>query len=280
MNIDTLSLHAFIAVAETNSFTQAGLIVGRTQSAISQQITKLELQIGKALFARGKKLTLTPDGEIFLSYAKRIFALHKETIDHFKQPDLEGEVRFGLPEDFASAFLSDVLVAFARIHPRVMLNIECDLTLNLFERFKQQEFDLVLIKMHRPENFPNGLDIWSEKLEWVGDINLVHLHKSIPLVLSPQPCIYRLRAINALNNMHRKWHIVFSSQSYASTLAAVKAGLGITVLPNKMIPESLHAIRTQHLPLLEDTHVSLIKHQHNNSAINSFEEFVVKKLRH
>lgn len=157
MSIDTITLQCFIAVAETGSFTKAAERVGRTQSAISQQMTKLENLLGKSLLLRGKTFALTPEGEIFLGYARQIFALHREAMDRFKEPELEGEVRFGLPENFATVYLSEVLAEFSRIHPRILLNIECDLTLNLFERFKKKQFDLVLVKMNRPEDFPNGL---------------------------------------------------------------------------------------------------------------------------
>ncbi|MDA1056920.1 MAG: LysR family transcriptional regulator [Proteobacteria bacterium] len=280
MTIDTITLQCFIAVAETGSFTKAAETVGRSQSAISQQITKLENLLGKQLFVRGKNFSLTHEGEIFLGYARRIFALHREAIDRFKVPELEGELRFGLPENFASVFLSDVLADFSRIHPRIMLKIECDLTLNLYEKFKNKEFDLVLVKMNRPQDFPNGLDVWSEPLKWVGDSNLIDQTKPTPLVLSPQPCVYRASAIKSLEKKGRAWRLVFSSPSYAGTVAAVKAGIGITVMPHTMIPKELGSINDKALPPLQDTHVSLLKHQSNNIAINALEGFVLRRLKH
>lgn len=280
MNIDTITLQCFIAVAETGSFTKAAERVGRTQSAISQQITKLENILNKPLLVRGKTFALTPEGEIFLSYARQIFALHREAIDRFKEPELEGEVRFGLPENFASVYLAEVLADFSRIHPRILLNIECDLTLNLFERFKKKVFDIVLVKMNRPEDFPNGLEVWSEPLKWVGDTNLIDPNKPIPLVLSPQPCVYRTSAIKALEKAGHPWRLVFSSPSYTGTVAAVKAGMGITVMPHTMIPNGLQAVESSFLPLLSDTHVSLLKHKSDNAAINTLEEFVLKRLKH
>ena len=279
MSFDALTLECFLAVAETGSFTRAAEKVARTQSAVSQQMAKLEAQIGKALFIRGKKFMLTQEGEILFGYAKQIVRLQREAIDRFQEPELEGEVRFGLPEDFASVFLSDVLADFARIHPRILLNIECDLTLNLYKRFKHKEFDLVLVKMNRPEDFPNGLSVWSEPLEWAGDPDLIDIRKPVPLVLSPQPCVYRASAIKSLESAGRKWRMVFSSPSYASTIAAVKAGMGVTVLPRNMIPEQIEPINKRKLPSLKDTHVSLLKHRVNNAAVNSLEEFVLKKLR-
>jgi len=279
MNLDTVTVHCFLAVAETGSFTRAGERVGRTQSAVSQQMAKLEGLLGKKLVERGRVLSLTAAGETFLTYARQIYALHREALDHFCEPELEGEVRFGLPEDFASVFLSDVLADFAHIHPRILLNIECDLTLNLYNRFRQSEFDLVLVKMNRPEDFPYGIDVWSETLEWVGDPNLIDLSKPIPLVLAPQPCVYRARAVKTLDTLGRKWRLVLSSPSYAGTIAAVKANMGITVLPRAMIPPGLEAIRQQILPDLSDIHVSLLKRKLNDPATNSLEDFVLKKLK-
>ncbi len=280
MNIDTITLQCFIAVAETGSFTKAAERVGRTQSAISQQISKLEHMFNKPLLIRSKILVLTPEGEIFLRYARQIFALHREAMDRFREPELEGKVHFGLPENFASVYLSEVLADFSRIHPRILLNIECDLTLNLFNKFKQKEFDIVLVKMNRPEDFPNGVDVWSEPLKWVGDANMIYHNKPIPLVLSPPPCVYRTAAINTLEEVRRSWRLVFSSTSYASTIAAVKAGMGITIMPSSMIPNELQEVAAKILPCLPDTHVSLLKQTVDNTAINTLESFVLKKLKH
>lgn len=279
MNLDTLTLQSFLAIAETGSFTQAAQRVGRSQSAVSQQIAKLETLLGKQLFTRGRSPALTPEGEIFLGYARQIFALHREAMDRFKQPELEGTVRFGIPEDFASVFLSEVLVDFTRIHPRILLNIECDLTMNLYHRFQDKEFDLVLVKMNRPEDFPNGLDVWSEPLEWMGDASLIDPDKPVPLVLSPKPCVYRAEAIRTLEQAGLKWRLAFTSPSYASTVAAVTAGMGVSVLPHTMIPTELQSLPASLLPPLEDIHVSLLKHRVDNPAVNSFEEFVLKRLR-
>lgn len=282
MSLDVLSLECFLAVAESGSFTRAATKVHRTQSAVSQHIAKLETQVGKPLFIRGRNLALTAEGEILHSYAKKIVQLSREALARFKEPELQGEVRFGLPEDFASVFLSEVLTEYASLHPRILLNIECDLTLNLFERFKNREFDLVLVKMNKPEDFPNGIDVWSEALEWVGAREFLELpaDQPVPLVLAPQPCVYRSRAIKALEKHKRKSRIVFSSHSYAGTVAAVKAGMGVTVLPRNMVPSELEIIRAGHsIPSLDDTHISLLKHHEKNLAVNSFEKFVVKHLR-
>lgn len=279
--MDEFTLRCFLAVVETKSFTKAAQKVKRTQSAITQQMCSLEKKLGKKLFDRSKQMALTKDGEIFLPYATKLYSLHLEVIDRFKHPELEGEIRFGLPEDFATRFLSDVLTDFSRLHPRILLNVECDLTLNLFDRFKNGAFDMVLVKMSRPEDFPNGVDVWSEPLEWIGkDTYLSQLDKKIPvpLVLSPQPCVYRASALRSLEKAGIGWRMAFTSPSYAGIVAAVNAGMGITALPRTMIPETLKVIDREFLPLLPDIHVSLLKQTDESECLQSLEDFLLQKL--
>lgn len=279
MSFDIINLQAFIATVETGSITQAAEQIGRTQSAVSQQISKLESLLNKNLFYRDKTMKLTQEGEIFLSYAKKVYGLHLEMLDRFKNPELEGEVSFGVPENFASVYLTEILTEFSYLHPRILLKIECDLTLNLFERFKKNEFDLVLVKMNRPEDFPNGVDILSEPLEWVAKPKFTIENSALPLILSPKPCVYRASAIKALENAGRAWRLVFSSPSFAGSLAATRAGMGITVMPHAMVPKDLVRLNSGELPLLDNTHISLLKHSKSNPAINSLEDFVFKNLK-
>ncbi|KTD24885.1 LysR family transcriptional regulator [Legionella maceachernii] len=282
MSLDTITLQCFLAVAETNSFTKAAERVGRTQSAISQQIAKLESLVEKPLFHRGKTLSLTTDGELFLSYAKRIYELHRESLDYFKAPEIHGEIRLGLPEDFASMILSDVLVEFGRLHPRVILNVECDLSLNLIDKFNQDKFDLILLKTNSQEG-ASVMNVWSEPVEWIGKKELLPVFSEkgvVPLVLSPSPCIYRGDVINSLNRNKIKWRLVYSSPSYAGKMAAVRAGLGITAIQRTLIPPYLERLDFDFLPSLNDIRVCLMKKNNPSKAIESLEFFLLKKLKH
>jgi DNA-binding transcriptional LysR family regulator len=282
MSIDTVTLQCFLAVADTASFTKAAERVGRTQSAISQQIAKLENLVGKPLFNRGKEFSLTTEGEIFLGYAKQMYLLHRESLDRFKEPDLHGEIRLGLPEDFASVILSDVLVDFSRLHPRILLNVECDLTINILDGFKAGKFDLILIKTTPPKSFIDQTTLWKEPVKWIGKPELLPLidqNTVIPLVLSPKPCVYRETAINALEKSGIKWRLAYTSPSYAGKMAAVKAGLGITIIQETLIPDYLKQLENKTLPTLGDIPISLLKKQNSNKAIESLEYFLLKKLR-
>ena len=278
--MDSFSLHCFLSVAESKSFTKAALRVGRTQSAVTQQISNLEKMVGTRLFERGRAIHLTKDGEIFLPYALKIFSLSQEVIERFKHPELEGEVRFGVPEDFATFLLSDILVDFSRSHPRIFLNVDCDLTLHLYEKFRRGKLDIVLLKMISPIDFPQGLDIWEEPLAWVGNSEAIFQEKKpLPLVLSPEPCVYRSAAISSLEEGRVLSRIVYTSPSYAGIIAAVKANLGFTVLPIKMIPQELHAISSPLLPPLPKLHVTLLTQKKEDPSIQSMHDYLEMKLK-
>lgn len=277
-HLDSIALKSFIAIAETGTFSQAADTVGRTQSALSLQIKKLEEAIGCSLFERtSRSVKLTEKGEIFLGYAKRIIELQWEVASRLKEPDVEGEIRLGTPEDFATHYLPDVLATFRKHHPRVQLNVSCDLTLNLIQGFERGEFDVILVKRD-PGRIRGGSKVWREPLVWVA-VDHWEPEKNLSLVLSPQPCIYRARALAALDRVKKPWHISYTSPSLAGTLAAVKAGLGITVLPATMIPAGLHPIRNEmKLPELADAEIALMKREGLPKAGDVLAEHIVHSM--
>lgn len=275
---DTLALKSFIAIAETGTFSHAADTVGRTQSALSLQIKKLEESLGCGLFERtSRSVKLTEQGEIFLGYAKQMIALQWEAYSRLKEPDVAGEIRFGTPEDFATHYLPNVLASFRQHHPRIQLNVSCDLTLNLIKGFERGEFDVILVKRD-PQTVKGGSKVWREPLVWAA-ADHYRPEKPLSLVLSPQPCIYRARALTALDRAKKPWHISYTSPSLAGTLAAVKAGLGITVLPANMVPTGIHPIRKEmKLPELADAEIALIKRDDLNKAAEMLAEHIVHSM--
>lgn len=277
-NIDTLHLKSFIAIAETGSFSQAGRSVGRTQSALSLQIKNLEQELGCLLFNRtNRKITLTQEGEIFLGYATQIIQLQREVYSRIKEPEITGEIRLGTPEDFASHYLPDVLANFRKNHPQVQLNVACDLTLNLVDGFQQGNFDLILVKRD-PQRVKGGSKVWREPLVWAA-ADYYRPEKPLSLVLSPQPCIYRARALAALDRARKLWYISYTSPSLAGTIAAVKAGFGITVLPANMLPVGIHPILKEiKLPELADAEIALMKCENLSKAGEMLAEHIMHSL--
>ncbi len=254
-------LRCFVTITETGSFTRAGERLGRTQSAVSLQIKRLEEQLGRAVFARTPRtLELTAEGKRLLGPARQLLRLNDAALADLFEPDMAGQVRLGVPEDFATAHLPAVLAAFAEAHPLIELEVTCDLTLNLLERFHAGAFDLVLVK-REPSAPLEGVRVWREPLVWVARDTLAVAELAvIPLVVSPQPCVYRKRAADALDAAGRAWRVAYTSTSLAGSLSAVSAGLGIAALPREMVPAHLTPITDDPaLPPLYDTEVALIE---------------------
>lgn len=277
-DLDSITLKSVIAITETGTFSAAAQAVGRTQSALSLQIKKLEDQLGCKIFERGpRKIILTEQGDIFLGYAKQILQLQWEAFSRIREPEIEGEIRLGTPEDFATHYLPDVLASFRQHHPRVQLNVSCNLTLNLVTGFKRKEFDLILVKRD-PQSVKGGTKVWREPLVWAAADHW-QPEKILALVLSPNPCIYRARAIAALDHAKKAWRITYTSPSLAGTVAAVKAGLGITVLPANMLPHGIKPIsKSVKLPPLADTEIALIKQDHLPKAAYMLADHIIESL--
>ena len=260
-NLDIDLVRTFVTVTEARSFTRAAERLGRSQSAISLQMGRLETRLGCTLLSRDPRhVTLTADGETFLHQARRLLRLNDEIMGSLRQGDIEGEVRLGSPEDFATVHLPEILGAFAKSHPKVSLSVTCDLTLNLLEGLRNGALDIALVK-REPLGPDLGVRVWREPLVWVGaDPGILEQAERIPLIVAPSPCVYRKRAIGALERLGTPWRVAYTSPSLAGQHAALRAGLGVTVLPLEMMPPDLARLGVpQGLPALQDAEIALMR---------------------
>lgn len=261
LNLEIDLLRTFVTIAEARSFTRAGERLGRSQSAISLQMRRLEDRLGRRLLSRDPRhVVLTAEGEAILPQARRILRLNDEIVSQLTEEDLAGEVRLGAPEDFATVHLPEILGAFARAHPKVSLAVTCDLTLHLLDRLRDGALDLALIK-REPMGPDIGVRVWREPLVWAAaDRGVLEPGGVAPLVVAPSPCVYRKRAITALESAGRSWRAAYTSPSLAGQHAALRAGLGITVLPRDMTPADLVVLGAEEgLPLLPDAEIALLR---------------------
>jgi DNA-binding transcriptional LysR family regulator len=277
--LDPDLLRAFVAIAETGGFTRAAERLLRGQSAVSLQLKRLEDRLGRRLIERSpRSIRLTAEGAALLPDARAFLALHDAILDRSGRDAIEGTVRLGTPEDFATQHLPDVLARFAAAHPRVALEVTCDLTLNLLERFRAGEFDLILVKRELSAE-TQGTRVWREPLVWVSrpgfDLSEGH---ALPLVVSPAPCVYRKRATEALDRAGRRWRIAYTCGSLAGALAAVKAGLGVAVLPKDMAPAGFHITDGTGLPDLKETEIALLTTSSATPAMRRLAEHMVLSL--
>ena len=251
-------LRSFVCVVDAGGFTRAAQRVHRTQSTISQQIRKLEESAGQPLLVRtrsGNQIVPTEAGERLLGYARKLLAISAEAHDMLCNPETVSLVRLGIPEDFAARQLTEMLSGFARSHPGVRLDTVSGMSVDLRLHLDAGELDLALVK-REPGNGPS-LACWPEEVVWVAGLNEgpnegqnegpsgADLTSPVPLVLFPQGCIYRNRAIHALEAAGRRWRVAYGSHSLAGVQAAVSSGLGITILPK-------NAVLSDHRVLGED----------------------------
>lgn len=182
----------------------------------------------------------------------------------------------GAPHEYTASLLPEFLGKFAQAHPNVMLEVTSDLSKNLLRRQQAGEFDLV-IALHEDSASAGGRLVYTEPLVWVGSMDHAsHLKTPLPLVLAPPPCIYRNRILQSLNLAQRACRIVYLSSSYNGISAAVRAGIGITVMAGSAIPpDSKIFSERDGLPNLGDLELRLHRAPGSNSeALQRLEEYI------
>ena len=235
--LDLDLLRSFVSVVESGGFTRAGERVHRTQSTVSQQIKRLEDDLGQTLLNRnGRDVTPTEAGE-------RLLSLAEEARDVVARPAQEGAVKLGIPEDFAATRLAKLLAAFSRAHPTLRLDVRADQSLNLKRELERGDLDLALLK--RGAGDGPAIAVWPEQVFWVtSKSHPVDIHgPSLPLIGFPPGCLYRTRAIHALETSGRAWHMAYTSSSLAGIQAAVAAGMGLCIL-SEMAVQADHRVLT------------------------------------
>jgi DNA-binding transcriptional LysR family regulator len=258
--LDLDLLRSFVSVIDAGGFTRAGERVHRTQSTVSQQIRRLEEAVGRPLLHRnGKSVAPTEEGERLLSYARRILSLAAEAQDVVARPTSDGVVRLGIPEDFAANRLTKLLSRFARSRPGLRLDVRCDLSVKLRSDLERGDLDLALMKRDAGET--GGVAAWPESLTWVTSRShpIDPRRNPVPLAVFSQGCLYRARAIHALEAAGRAWHIAYTSPNFASIQAAVSAGLGVSILPEATLLADHRKLRAKDgFPSITNTELALV----------------------
>ncbi|TWA86188.1 LysR family transcriptional regulator [Azospirillum brasilense] len=252
-------LRTFVSVVDAGGFTRAGERVHKTQSTVSQQIRRLEEQVGLPLLDRNSRaVALTDDGERLLGYARRLLALNDEANAVLSGRPAAEVVRLGVPEDYAVERLPRLLADFARANRRLRLDVRCDLSVRLRADVECGDLDIALVKQEPGR--PGALRAWREPLCWVGPaVEDLHRDDPLPLVLFPQGCVYRNRAVHELERAGRRWRVAYSSPNHAGVRAAVSGGLGVSVLPHSALPAGARFLGVADgLPALPETELALL----------------------
>lgn len=258
--LDPDNLRCLVAIAETGSFTAAGLCVHRTQSAVSMQMRKLEVQLGRKLFARdGRDARLTADGELLVAHARRILKAQAEALAVFDREAFVGEVRIAAPDDYASSFMPGILMRFAESHPKVRVDLRSLPSHQASRLVERGEIDLALVTEGHGET--GGIVLHREPLIWIAARgHCVHEADPLPLAIFDEHCIFRGHATRALDAIGRPWRIAYSSQSITGIYAAVETGLAVgTILPSNIRPGLVVLGEAEDFPPLPEIAILLIR---------------------
>ncbi|MBW6401593.1 LysR family transcriptional regulator [Roseomonas sp. HJA6] len=259
--IDPDLLRSFVLIAEGGSFTRAANAVGRTQSAVSMQIRRLEETLGQPLLLRGPRgVETTPHGAWLLERARRLLAMHDEIVSTFRTPAVSGTVRLGTPDDYALRWLPGILARFAEVHPAVEVVVTCAPSNELVQRLEEDEIDLTLLSGGNERPGMTGQPLWHAGLRWIGSTaHAAHRRSPIPLATAQPSCVWRRAAVRALDEAGLPWRVAYTSTSQAGTLAPALAGLAVTIGLPGPLPAGLRFLGAEDgMPPLPDFAIVLV----------------------
>jgi len=265
VTLDLDVLRSFVTGMELGSFAKAADRLGRSTSAVSAQLKKLEEQAATPIFRKsGRGLALTEAGETMLGYARRLLELNDEAVSAIHDVELEGWVRLGLQEDFGEAVLPDVLGRFARAHPKVKIEARIARSHELAERITSGSLDIALA-WHNGTTLPYSRHVADVQMRWIGPAKLIETNlrdgEALPLVALEAPCLLRTAATEALDRAGLSWRMAFSSPSLGGIWAAVAAGLGLTIRTDIGLPATVRAMTPEIAGLPTLPKMALVLHR-------------------
>lgn len=276
MNLDLDLLRTFVAVADLNTFAAAAAAVCRTQSAVSQQMQRLEQLVGKELFARhGRNKLLTEHGIQLLGYARKILRFNDEACMSLMFSNLQGVLTLGASDESADTILPFLLNRISSVYPKLALDVSVKRNAFMIEMLNENEVDLV-VTTHRPGQF-NCLTLRTSPTHWYCAAEYVlQQGEPVPLVLLDDPSPFRDMVLAALNEANIPWRLAYVASTLPAVRAAVKAGLGVTARPVEMMSPDLRVLgKSDGLPSLPDTEYLLC---HNTSSNNELAKVVFEAM--
>jgi len=256
--IDPDLLRTFLAFVDAGSLARAADIVGRSPSAVTAQMHRLEDLVGEPLLApagRGRMLTLA--GEDLIVHARRILDTHREAWLSLKGARADGRVALAATQDFADTALPDQLRAFARTHPQIRIELRIGRSAELARALDEGVVDLLLAMRQAPT--PDEYAALREPMVWLGSSRgLAAAQAELPLALLDAPCGFRSAAMAALEAAKRPYRVAASSGSLSGLRAAVRGGIALTLRTARWISDDVVAAPGDlRLPAVPDAEFSL-----------------------
>jgi DNA-binding transcriptional LysR family regulator len=267
-NLDIELLRTFVAIIEHGSFAAGAEAVLRTQSAVTQQMQRLEAQIGKSLFSRiGRGKQLTSDGLKVLDYARRLLALNDEACVALSGTALSGEVRLGAPHDITDTILPNLLAHFSAKFPDMKIAIHVGRSPHLLQALRQGEIDMTVASSEAPEL--RYITLRTSPIVWMCAASFHYdATQPLPLIVAADSSYFRRIAIESLEHAGIPWRINYTSPTVVGVRAAVRAGLGITARTVEMLGNDLRVLGDgAALPRLPDVSFRLYLSSNSSNAL-------------
>ena len=279
-NVNMDCLRSFMAVVELGGFSQAAERVGRTTSAISLQMKRLQTQIGAPLFKKeGRNQVLTLMGREVLEHTRAILTQNDALLKVAQNNQISGVVKLGVVQDIAESFFPSALSDFSEQFPNIRIQVMVDRSIVLLDGLKRDELDQV-IAFKQVTNI-DSIDLRSPGMIWMEKAGSeISNKRPLPLVMVDGPCTFRTEALNALGRAGIPWEVTLTSPSLACVAAAAEAGLGVAVRTEDLLrrrhPKLAHATKLPPLP----THHLRIYNNANapNLAIKKLTDFWVEQF--
>ena len=274
-------LRCFVAAVDAGSLSSAAPEIHRSQSAVSMQIKKLESAVGCPLLLRHpRQLQLTHEGQLLLGYARRILDLHGEAQAALQGEALTGLVRVGVPDDYASKYMTPALKRFAPRHGGVEIQLDCEQSTSLIPRVARGDLDLALVSR---DHARRGTLLFHEPMVWVGSPQFdVWQRNPLPVAVYEEASPGRRSAIHSLSLQGRPYKVVYNSASLAGQIAAVESGLAVAALTQCSAPPHLQVLGPEHgLGPLEPMQVAVVRSRasQGSKAVDSLHRLLLQTLR-
>ncbi|NNE89819.1 MAG: LysR family transcriptional regulator [Silicimonas sp.] len=270
--LDLDLLRTLVAIAESGSFSAAAAVVLRTPSAVSMQVKKMEDILGRPVFIRdSRSVALTADGAFLLEHARRMLAMNRDAVARFVQPEIEGVVRLGAPDDVAERFLVDMLRRFSDSHPNVTVNVVVDETVRMISKLKEGALDMAIITCDGDAPDPNAEVLHREQLIWASCKGGVAAEQTpLPVSVWDEACTWRKVAITALEAAGRDWRLAFQSAHLSGQRAAILADLAVAPIPASSLTGDVVEVPARfNLPKLPQYALGLLFGERPNPAVEA-----------
>lgn len=265
---DPIQLKSFLTLAETRNFTRAAERLGISQPTVSQHVRKLEQAAGRVLVTRDTRdVRLTDNGDAMAGFARTILAANDVATRYFSGAAMRGRLRFGTADDLAITGLPRILREFRQLYPQINLELTVSQSDQLHRRLKAGALDLVFVKW--VTGTQEGEVVKQDTFAWVGlEQTVLEPGAPVPVIVYPAPSLSRKLALDALEAAGRTWRVTCTTKQISGVLAALRAGIGIAVMPTSLVPEDLKVItRRFDLPPVGDVDFTLIRNPLANTEV-------------